>query len=66
MPIMNGYEATKIIRAENKKIPIIALTSNDKIEDICKTRALGMNEHLSKPIEPNILYQTFHKYINVA
>ena len=64
MPIMNGYEATKIIRTENSTIPIIALTSKSSAEDISKTKAIGMNEHLSKPIEAKILYQTFSKYIN--
>ncbi|SFV64171.1 sensory box histidine kinase/response regulator [hydrothermal vent metagenome] len=66
MPIMNGYEATKIIRAENMNIPIIALTANNTIEDICKTKAIGMNEHLCKPVEPRLLYKTFSKYINAA
>jgi CheY-like chemotaxis protein len=66
MPIMNGYEATKIIRENNLDIPIIALTANTSVEDRCKTKAIGMNEHLSKPIEPKLLYQTFSKYINVA
>jgi CheY-like chemotaxis protein len=66
MPIMDGYEATKRIRANNIEIPIIALTANDSLEDRCKTKAIGMNEHLSKPIEPNLLYKTFSKYIHVA
>jgi len=66
MPIMDGYEATRIIRECNSEIPIIALTANSTIEDRYKTKAIGMNEHLSKPIEPKVLYQTFSKYINVA
>ncbi len=64
MPIMNGYEATKIIRTENSTIPIIALTSNSSKSDRIKSKNIGMNEHLSKPIEAKILYQTFSKYIN--
>ncbi len=64
MPVMNGYEATKIIREENATIPIIALTSNASKEDRLKTKKFGMNEHLSKPIEANILYQTFSKYLS--
>lgn len=51
MPIMDGYDATKIIRKGNKEIPIIALTSNGTIEDINRTRSVGMNEHLLKPID---------------
>ena len=63
MPIMNGYEASKIIRTENSKIPIIALTSNNSSQDILKTKAIGMNDHLSKPVEAKVLYETFSKYI---
>ena len=66
MPIMNGYEATKIIREENVHIPIIALTANSAIEDICRSKEVGMNEHLSKPVEVNKLYETFYRYINAA
>ena len=66
MPIMDGYEATKIIRKNNLDIPIIALTANNTTEDRYRTKAIGMNEHLCKPIEPKLLYQTFSKYINVA
>lgn len=66
MPIMDGYDATKIIRKGNKEIPIIALTSNGTIEDINRTRSVGMNEHLLKPIDLERLYYTFSKYINVA
>ncbi len=66
MPIMDGYEATRIIRKNNSDIPIIALTANNSIADRCRTEAIGMNEHLCKPVEPKLLYQTFSKYINVA
>ena len=66
MPIMDGYDATKIIREKNKEIPIIALTSNGTIEDINRTKSVGMNEHLLKPIDLELLYSTFSKYINVA
>lgn len=63
MPIMNGYEATKIIRLEDNHVPIIALTTNNTQQDIFKSLQMGMNEHLTKPIEAKILYQTFSKYI---
>lgn len=66
MPIMDGYDATKIIRKLNKEIPIIALTSNGTIEDINRTKSVGMNEHLLKPIDLERLFSTFSKYINVA
>lgn len=59
MPVMDGIQATKEIRAskhtEAKTIPIIAMTANAFEEDIRKTKEAGMNAHLSKPIEPDIL-----------
>jgi len=63
MPIMDGYEATKQIRAISKDIPIIALTANAMKEDIEKTKLSGMQEHLNKPIEVEKLYSTLLKYI---
>ena len=63
MPIMGGIEATKIIRDIDKNIPIIALTANAMKEDIEKTKSVGMNEHLNKPIDIKKLYETFIKYI---
>jgi len=65
MPIMDGYEATQIIRAQNKKIPILALTSHNTVQDILKTKSIGMNEHLVKPIESKLLYQSLSKYLNI-
>ena len=67
MPIMNGLEATKAIRAldreDAKNIPIIAMSANAFEEDVKTSLAAGMNAHLSKPINPNLLYQTIAKYI---
>jgi len=63
MPIMDGYEATKIIRENDSNIPIIALSANAMKEDVDKTKAIGMNEHLSKPIDVIKLYQTLLKYL---
>lgn len=55
MPVMNGYEATKAIRAlENRKladIPIIAMTANAFTEDIQAAKDAGMNGHIAKPID---------------
>ena len=64
MPVMDGYEATKRIRSEDKKIPIVALTANAMKEDIEKTASVGMNEHLNKPIDVEKLYATLLKYIS--
>ena len=64
MPIMDGIEATRIIREINKEIPIIALTANAMKGDIERTQSVGMNEHLNKPIEVEKLYSTLLKYIS--
>lgn len=59
MPVMNGYEATKMIRtmdrSDAKKIPIIAMTANAFVEDRIKSKKAGMNEHVSKPIDMKLL-----------
>jgi len=64
MPIMDGYKATTIIRKLNKDIPIIALTANAMKEDIEKTQSVGINKHLNKPIDVEILYATLLEYIS--
>jgi CheY-like chemotaxis protein len=67
MPVMDGLEAATKIRALNrqdaKSVPIIAMTANAFAEDKMLSRGAGMNEHLSKPIEPQILYKTLSDYI---
>ena len=67
MPIMNGLEATRTIRAsKNKtiaKIPIIAFTADAFDEDVQKTREAGMNAHLSKPINPEALMDTLAQFL---
>ena len=67
MPIMNGLAATEAIRAMQREdaahIPIIAMTANAFEEDAQSSRAAGMNEHLSKPVEPQKLYDTLLQYI---
>ncbi len=65
MPIMNGYEASKRIRQMERpdasKVWIVAMTANAFVEDIRLAREAGMNEHISKPVDPErlqeILYQ---------
>ena len=55
MPVMNGYDATRAIRAMNreycKNVPIIAMTANAFQEDVIAAKAAGMNEHIAKPID---------------
>ena len=63
MPIMNGYEATLLIREQDKNIPIIALTANAMREDVEKTLSVGMNEHLNKPINVDKFFETLLKYV---
>ena len=62
MPVMNGYEATKAIRRSSHElamtIPIIAMTANAFSEDIQHSLAVGMNAHVSKPIEMKVLEKT--------
>lgn len=67
MPEMDGLEATRRIRAlereDAKKVPIIALTANAFDEDVQRSLQVGMNAHLSKPVEPERLYQTLEEFI---
>ncbi|MEG1775149.1 MAG: response regulator [Clostridia bacterium] len=67
MPVMDGLTAAKAIRqmrkADAATIPIIAMTANAFDEDIEKTKAAGMNAHLAKPIEPQLLYQTMQRFL---
>jgi polar amino acid transport system substrate-binding protein len=64
MPIMDGYKATTLIRTINKQIPIIALTANAMKVDVEQAKAVGMNEHLNKPIDVEKLYKTLLKYLS--
>lgn len=65
MPNLNGFEATAAIRSSNhkdaKSIQIIALTANAFNEDIAKSLSTGMNAHVTKPIEPDMLGQALDK-----
>ncbi|MEF9880749.1 MAG: response regulator, partial [Clostridia bacterium] len=67
MPVMNGYEAACAIRActhpQAKAIPIIAMTANAFTEDIQLSMEAGMNDHLTKPIEPAQLYAALAQYL---
>ncbi|NMP38240.1 MAG: response regulator [Clostridiales bacterium] len=68
MPVMNGYEATKQIRAsahkQAKAIPIIAMTADAFVEDIAEAKEAGMNDHISKPIDIPVLFEKLRKYTN--
>ena len=65
MPVMNGYEATKMIRAldreDAKTIPIIAMTANAFTEDRLRAKEAGMDEHIAKPVDGKLLIKVIHK-----
>jgi len=63
MPIMDGYEASKIIRKIDNKIPIIAFSANSMKSDINKSEECGMNEHINKPIKADRFFEILLKYI---
>lgn len=63
MPVMDGYEATRLLRKKDQSIPIVALTANAMSEEVEKTQALGMNDHLSKPIDVQRFYKTLLTFI---
>ena len=67
MPVMNGYDATLAIRkmkdTKKARIPIIAMTANVFAEDIQKVLSVGMNDHVAKPVDMNILVPTMIKYL---
>ena len=69
MPEMDGLEATRRIRAldrpDAKTIPIIALTANAFDEDVQRSLQAGLNAHLSKPVEPDDLFETLESLIPV-
>ena len=67
MPVMNGYEAAKKIRSldreDAKTIPIIAMTANAFTEDRLKAKESGMNEHIVKPLDVELLIKVIHKLV---
>lgn len=67
MPVMDGYKATKAIRALKREdactIPILALTANAFASDIGKAHSTGMNDHIAKPIDVDILMETLKRWI---
>ncbi len=64
---MNGYEATRAIRVNNrnylKKVPIIAMTANAFAEDVEAARDVGMNQHVAKPVDFNQLLLVLNTWL---
>ena len=67
MPIMNGHDATRALRAmgrkDTKTIPIVAMTANAFVEDIQQSKASGMNEHMSKPLDIDQLQRMLSRWL---
>jgi CheY-like chemotaxis protein len=67
MPVMNGYEAAKQIRASKRedlrKIPIVAMSADAFADDVAHAREVGMNEHISKPVEISKLLKILDDWI---
>ncbi|WWR16967.1 response regulator [Lachnospiraceae bacterium JLR.KK008] len=67
MPLMNGYEATRAIRAfdrkDTKELPIIAMTANAFVEDVHASKGAGMNGHMAKPLDLRVLSEVLHKWV---
>lgn len=67
MPKMNGYDATRAIRALNRnycrQVPIVAMTANAFAEDVQAAKTVGMNGHIAKPLEMKTLLGVLHKWL---
>lgn len=67
MPEMNGYEATEYIRGtgrlDAKTVPVFAMTANAFVEDVRKSHAAGMNAHISKPLDIDLIYRQINKVL---
>jgi len=65
MPVMDGYEATARLREQDKfkDLPIVAMTAHAMAEDKQKSKETGMNDHISKPFDPEELFDILAKWI---
>jgi CheY-like chemotaxis protein len=65
MPVMDGYTAAGIIRADKRfeNLPVLAMTANATVEDLRRASEAGMNDHISKPVDPGNLFNTLLKWI---
>ena len=63
MPMMDGLEATRIIKERHPQLPVIALTANAFDEDVQRSLLAGMNAHLSKPVQAEVLFETLENLI---
>jgi CheY-like chemotaxis protein len=67
MPVMDGFQAAKKIRSlersDAETVPIIAMTADAFEESLKSAKEAGMNDYLTKPVEPDKLYETLAKYL---
>ena len=67
MPVMDGLEAARLIRSMERRdaavVPILAMTANVFAEDVRSTKAAGMNEHISKPLDMSKVIQCMSRYL---
>lgn len=66
MPVMNGYEATAAIRSlpdKRREVPIVAMTANAFAEDVQMAKNTGMNGHIAKPLDLNVLNDVMRKWL---
>ena len=64
MPVMNGYEATEIIKAHAPDLPVVSLTAYALPDDREKSLQVGCDDHICKPIKPNELIDKIIRYMN--
>ena len=65
MPVMDGITATERIRSDNRydDLPVIAMTANATADDRARCEAAGMNDHIAKPVVPQIMFETLLKWV---
>lgn len=66
MPVMDGFEATGIIKTERKELPIIAITAYGLSGDEHKALNAGCDDYVSKPIQTTILFEKIKSILNIA
>jgi two-component system, cell cycle response regulator DivK len=63
LPVMDGYEATRLIREKNSSLPIIGISAHAMQGDAEKAISAGFSDYLTKPIEEDLLLEKIHKYL---
>jgi two-component system sensor histidine kinase/response regulator len=68
MPVMDGYQAVAKLRADSRfsKLPILAMTAHATVEERQRCLALGMNDHISKPVDPKAMFETIARHLRTS